>query len=146
MATRITIEVDDSEAQRRLAATQRRSQDLKPVFQEARVILGASNAANFASNGLPVGGWAPRQRDHAWPPLVKTGRLFNSLANLRGAPNEINKRNATFGTNVEYAKFHQSGTRQMPKRQIVFEPLGFRRTIAQAGADHIIGVRRALLP
>lgn len=146
MGTRIRVTVDDSDAQRKLGAVQRRSRDLRPVFEEARVLMGAANAENFASNGLPVGGWAPRKRDHAWLPLIKTGKLFNSLANLQGPPNEINNRNASFGTNVKYAKFHQNGTRHMPKRQIVFEPLGFRRKVGQMGADHIIGVRRSILP
>jgi phage gpG-like protein len=144
MAESVRIRIDDSEAQRKLRAAQVRSKDLRPVFEEARLLLGMANASNFTSNGLLVGGWDPRKRDHAWPPLIKTGRLFNSLANLRGPANEINRRNASFGTDVEYAKFHQNGTREMPKRQIVFEPVGFKRTIGMAGAAHIIGLRKRL--
>jgi phage gpG-like protein len=39
------------------------------------------------------------------------------------------------GTSVEYAKFHQYGTSKMPKRKIVFEPLGFAKKVGNdAGA------------
>jgi phage gpG-like protein len=43
--------------------------------------------------------------------------------------NVIEKDTATFGTNVEYAKFHQYGTTKMAKRKIVFTPREFPREL-----------------
>jgi phage gpG-like protein len=45
------------------------------------------------------------------------------------AVNVISKDTATFGTNVEYAKFHQYGTTKMPARKIVFTPREFPREL-----------------
>ena len=78
--------------------------------------------------------------------MRRTGALFNSLARLRGSPNDIGLREATFGTNIEYAKYHQNGTWKMPKRLIVFEPVGFKRELGDRGAAHIIGRRQEMLP
>jgi phage gpG-like protein len=44
---------------------------------------------------------------------------------------------ATFGTDVEYAKFHQYGTTNMAKRQIIFEPTGFGERLAIIAADYV---------
>ena len=54
--------------------------------------------------------------------MVQTEQLFKSLSELRGAPNDIGRDVARFGTNIEHAKFHQMGTSKMPKRQLVYEP------------------------
>jgi phage gpG-like protein len=71
--------------------------------------------------------------------MQQTGKLFRDLTSLNGAPNEINPTNATFGTKIEYAKFHQYGTTRMAKRQIVFEPPMFARELADKAAKHIVG-------
>ena len=144
MGIRITIH--DSGAQRKLGAMQRRSVNMRPVLNDARQMLQQANRANFTSNGLPVGGWAPRQEKAAWPLMRRTGALFNSLTRLRGSPNDIGLREATFGTKVEYARFHQNGTWKMPKRLIVFEPIGFGRRLGERAASHIIGRRQEMLP
>jgi phage gpG-like protein len=59
------------------------------------------------------------------------------LGNLRGAPNEINRTQANFGTNVKYAKFHQYGTTKMPKREIVFVPDIMRKKFADYARDYV---------
>lgn len=140
------VTVDDSSAQRLLRGMQRRSGNFRPVFLDARRMLEQSNVENFTSSGLPVGGWAPRKQQVAWPLMIRTGKLFTSLTNLRGAPNDIGLRSAVFGTKVEYAKFHQNGTRHMPKRLVVFEPVGFKARLGKRAADHIIGRRAEMLP
>lgn len=120
-----------------------RGENLKPVFWWARSELEKSNAENFTAHGLPVGGWVPRTQVYAWPIMRKTDRLFESLTNLRGAPNEVNRRNARFGTAVEYARFHQDGTRKMAKRQVVFEPPMFAQRLGAIAGGYIV---RAALP
>ncbi len=117
-----------------------RMDDHRVPFAGAREILSAANAENFASNGLPTGGWAPLDAEYAaWKsvnfpgatPLVQDGQLFRSLVALSGGVNFIGKTTAEFGTNVKYAKFHQYGTSKMPKREIVFEPAGFSQLLAE---------------
>lgn len=110
---------------------QRRSKDLGPAFEKMRDDLEELWSNNFLTNGLPSGGWKPLDARYAsWksyhfpgmPPMIRTGKLFSSLTNLRGAPNEIKRTSATFGTSVKYAKFHQYGTTKMAKREIIFAP------------------------
>jgi len=137
----IDVKVTLDEATPKLTSMKGRGTNFRPVFWIAREELGRANAKNFTSSGLPVGGWDPRTRDYAWPLMRRTGKLFQSLVSLQGAPNEINRMDATFGTDVEYAKFHQTGTRNMPKRQIVFEPAGFAAKMARiAGKYYVDGV------
>lgn len=124
----------------------RRAQDFTPVFLWAQDELRRANAKNFSSNGLPVGGWAPLSPPYAaWkaahgggPPMQRTGRLFRSLVSLSGPPNTITPMWARFGTEVDYAGFHQYGTRKMPKREVVYEPFGFAADLADRARDHLV--------
>lgn len=138
---RIKIDVDMDGTLAMLEGMDERSKSFIPVFERARLRLQAANAENFTSSGLPVGGWSPRTRRYAWAIMRRTGDLMGSLTSLRGAPNQIRPTSAQFGTDVEYAKFHQSGTRRMAKRQIVFEPKGFAHQVGSDAADHILGHR-----
>jgi len=140
MPVRINASMDASRAYKKLFAMEARSKNFMPVFEKARLELQAANAANFALGGLPAGGWKPLDASYAaWkainfpgsPPMVRTGRLFRSLTDLRGPANSIRPTSATFGTDVEYAKFHQYGTTKMAKRQIIFEPIGFAKKTSE---------------
>lgn len=138
----VDVEVDAGEAIDLIRSIKRQTRQYVVVFEEARIYLETAYTSNFASRGAEVGGWAPYG---AWSAevgqparLVRTGRLMESLSNLRGAPNDIGPRSATFGTDVPYAKFHQFGTRQMPMREVVFEPLGFAEFLAERVADHVV--------
>lgn len=116
-----------------------RSKTFEPIFIVAKKRIEASNVANFTANGLPAGGWAPLDPQYAAfkaakfpgrPTLVGNGRLFRSVASMTNSISSISPTKAEFGTNVEYAKFHQYGTRKMPKRKIIFEPQGFSKETA----------------
>lgn len=137
MALDIEIDVDMSDTMEMLNGMSRRSENFRPVFRFARQELEKANAANFTTAGLPSGGWAPRSQPYAWPIMRKTGSLFRSLTALRGAPNDIGRTTAIFGTNVEYAKFHQHGTLRMPKRMVVFEPPLFARQLGIVAAEYV---------
>jgi phage gpG-like protein len=134
---RIEIDCDAKKTLARLEAMSTRSKNFTPVFNEARQMLERANTENFTTGGLPVGGWKPRKGTYAWPPLIKSGKLFNSLANLRGNPNVVTPLFAEFGTKVEYAKFHQYGTSKMPARKIVFDPPGFSRELSEKAARFV---------
>jgi phage gpG-like protein len=137
-AISIDIDCDAAKVMARLEAMKKRSNNFTVVFQEARRMLEKANAENFTTGGLPVGGWKPRKDAYAWPLMKRTGKLFNSLVNLRGNPNVITSNEAHFGTSVEYAKFHQYGTTKMPARKIVFDPPGFSRDIAEKAAAYVV--------
>jgi phage gpG-like protein len=138
-AVRMEVECDNDAAMRRLEGMKARSMDFSPVFREAKRMLEKANAENFTTGGLPVGGWRPRKGEdgYAWPKLRKTNKLFNSLANLNGPPNVITPSFAQFGTDVEYARFHQYGTPRMPARKIVFDPVGFSADLAEKAARYV---------
>lgn len=143
---RIKIKIDARRAISRMRAMERRSKDFRSVFKWAKRELQRANAENFAANGLPVGGWSPlKPRYAAWkatkfpgaPTLVMSGKLFRELRSLNGPVNSIGLTKATFGTDIEYAKFHQYGTTKMAKRQIVYEPTGFAERLAIIAADYV---------
>ena len=143
---RIEIDVDIDDAMRFLQGMDRRAKDFRMAFEWARRELAKANAENFTARGLPSGGWDPRKRDYAWPIMRKSGALFRSLSSLTGPANRIGLNTAQFGTTIEYAKFHQYGTRKMAARKVVFEPRGFAGELGEKAAKHIIGLRASLLP
>lgn len=138
MRVRVKIDADVSMPLEKLLAMKARSKNLRPLFEYARVQLGKSNAENFALGGLPSGKkWDKRTQPYPWPLMIRTGKLMESLTSLFGPPNRIGLTTATFGTDVEYAKFHQYGTTKMPARKILFEPRGFSRDLADKAAQYI---------
>lgn len=143
---KIKIKVDAKKAIKRMQAMEKRSEDFRAIFKWAKRELKKANELNFTSAGLPVGFWSPLNPRYAsWkatkfpgaPYLVQSGKLFKSLRELNGAANTIGMKKASFGTDIEYAKFHQYGTSKMPKRKIVYEPTGFARSLALLAADHV---------
>jgi phage gpG-like protein len=145
--TTLQINIDTSEAQAYFRSMERKMLNYRPVFEVGRAVIAAANAENFTSAGLRVGGWAPlRPATVAWKaengfppsPLIRTGRLMESLTTLRGAPNEIRSHSATFGTDVAYAKYHQYGTRHMARRPIAFAPEEAAGVLGRAALGHIV--------
>ena len=144
---RIEIDVDIDDAMRFVQMMGIRAKNFIPAFEWARRELAKSNAENFTAGGLPSGSrWSPRKRAYAWPILRESDDLFKSLSSLRGPANQVSLTHAYFGTDIEYAKFHQYGTRKMAARKVVFEPRGFGRELGEKAAKHIIGLRASLLP
>ena len=64
--------------------------------------------------------------------------LLGSLTNLRNSASRIGDSDAEFGTNVEFAKFHQYGTTKMAKRKLVFEPPLFAEAVAQDLSRYVV--------
>lgn len=71
--------------------------------------LEAQTKQHFQEQGGPEGAWPPTKRGGQI--LVKTGLLRGSIEHAAIGPLEI-----AVGTNVAYGKFHQFGTRKMPRR------------------------------
>lgn len=150
MAQEISIDIKTGNAEQMLAGIQSRLTTIVPLFPKAKKYIAAANVNNFTTNGLPVGGWKPLSAKYgSWksinfpgaPTMVRTGRLFSSLASLRGPENKSTNTEMTFGlasNEVEYAKFHQFGTTKMPKRKIVFAPPLFAKWIAEQYSDYVV--------
>jgi phage gpG-like protein len=142
------VTVHDKQARMGMRKRFDRAEDFKPIFRWARDELSRANRRNFASAGAASGKpWLPLDDEYArWklahagpsPLLVFSGKLMRSLTSLRGSPNEIDKKHAVFGTNIDYAGFHQYGTSKMPARKIVYVPPLFAQTMAEKAADHIV--------
>lgn len=157
--TSIKITVDAKKAIARMVVMKKRANDMRPVLWRAKQWLRFANEENFRQAGLPSGGWSPLDPEYsAWKNLrepgagtmIRTGRLFRSLTSLDASPNKIGVMEATFGTKVEYAKFHQYGTTKMPKRKVVYEPLGFASRFGEVAATYVChgntaAVRQSLL-
>lgn len=68
----------------------------------------------FTNNALVR--WAPRKKQQAWPILVKTGKLLNSIRILSRGKNYF-----IIGTDLKYADYHNEGTNRLPQRQFIGE-------------------------
>ena len=142
------VRVFDKDARLYFKKMFRRAEDFRPIFRWARDELERSNRQNFATSGTASGRpWSPLDTEYSrWklanagpkPLLVFDGTLRRSLTSLRGRPNEIDKKKAVFGTDIEYAKFHQFGTRKMPQRKIVFVPPFFAEEMAARIANYVV--------
>ncbi len=134
--------------QRYLSGVARRSNSFSAQFRWARRELAQWNAQNFATLGSASGkAWNALDTEYqAWkiinygsaPTMVRTGDLYRDLVTLRGGPNHVGHKTASFGTDLEYAKFHQMGTRFMPARKIVFEPVDFQEELGNRILEHLI--------
>jgi phage gpG-like protein len=138
MSIDIDIDCDAMKTIQRLQGMELRSKSFRPLFEYARLELQRANAENFSLGGLPSGKrWKPEEEPDPAPLMRESGNLFRSLTLLFGRPNRVGDTSAEFGTNVEYAKFHQYGTRKMASRKIVFEPRGFARDLGEKAAKYV---------
>jgi len=144
-AVRIIVDLNGSD--KRMEDIEDRGENLRYVFDWAQEELEKANRKNFETGGQPVGNWKRLDAQYAsWkaanipgaPKMFATGRLFRSLSNMsRHGIAIIGDKQAEFGTEVEYAKFHQYGTSKMPKRKIVFTPREFSRDLRKKTADYV---------
>lgn len=113
--------------------------DFKPVFQQFGMSFRQGMAAIFANTGGRVNAnkvidgvvWAPLQPKYkAWKAnivpfgtLVFSGEMADSFRQkgARGNIEEINDFSASYGSRNRLARWHQSGTKFMPARPIIFE-------------------------
>lgn len=66
-------------------------------------------------------------------PLIRTGKLVNSLTHRPLPIEHVTPSEVKAGTNVKYARYHQTGTRYMPQR-ILFSPAQIRKEQAATTA------------
>lgn len=103
----------------------------QPMFNSMADVFARSQSQNFGSGGGMYGYWRPLSVEYAsWkavnfpgaPILTRTGRLRDSLTNRPLGVEHIDNKRMVLGTAVEYAGYHQHGTRRMPQRKLINEP------------------------
>jgi phage gpG-like protein len=147
----MTVKVDTSALKRKFAAMTRRSRDFRPVLRWVMQELQKSHRDNFRREGMSDRGfpWSPLDPQYAsWKTenygahgiLVRTGDLERSLTmnSARGSIRDIGLSTATFGTDIPYARWHQSGTRNMAQRKPVFVPNLMKQRTGNVVAEYIV--------
>ena len=147
------IEVKGIKRTRRyIRGIMKRSLNFHTQLRWARDEIKKANRANFATQGLASGkAWNALDLEYqSWkmahygplPTMVREGDLFRQLTTLSGRVNHVGIKHATFGTDQDYAGFHQTGTRFMPARKIVFVPKRFAHELGEEVADYLVYGKR----
>jgi len=113
--------------QKKLGEIRKGLKNSKPILDEIADSAIKNYKQNFKEKGKRLEApWPPRKRSYPHPILVKTGKL------KRGFKKEsVTNKKAVITNPVEYAKYHQFGTRKLPIRKII----GYSKVIR----DIIIG-------
>lgn len=131
MRVHVKIDVDSAKAVASLQAIAARTQDTRPWLRKLATALAAAQLMNFSTKGSLAGGWAPLSPDYGlWkrsnmpgrPMMVSTGRLKASVTSRDRLVQSMTGTSMRIGSDVHYAEFHQSGTRNMPRRKVVVVP------------------------
>ena len=116
----ITIEIDDDGVVAGLSRLAGRMEDMSPVMREIGDAVREASMESFEREAPPEGG--------KWPPLSpatirrrRGGPVHRILQDTGALRQSIVKRlegdrSVIVGARVEYAPFHQFGTRRMPAR------------------------------
>lgn len=130
--------------------------DFTDVFKQCAIVFRRSMGSLFANTGGRVNAsrlieqpaWAPlspkykqwKQRIVPFGTLVFSGSMASSFTDKGANYNieQIGKKEAVFGSNHPLAKFHQYGTRKMPKRPIVFDSEFRNKAFLRILADNIV--------
>lgn len=152
---RKSIKVDTRELSAYARRVKVREKNFRPVWQDVFDDLADAHMRNFQTDGAAVGGWAPVtgryfnekfKQGYGGRTMIRTGSLRDALSSFRGAGSERAQRltSASWGIDtsdaspISYAKFHQTGTRNLHERQIVFTPRGFGKRVAEMIGEHIV--------
>jgi phage gpG-like protein len=126
----------------------RRALNFSSVLRWARDDIKKANRANFATLGVASGkAWNALDTEYqswkiehygALPTMIRSGDLYRQLTTLSGRVNHIGLKSAQFGTDQDYARFHQLGTRFMPARKIVFVPKHFAHELGVKVGEYLV--------
>jgi phage gpG-like protein len=114
--------------------------DARPAFRRIEQELRREESHWFESRG--GGAWEPLDpvtaaRKGGGDVLVASGRLRSSLTSSPHV--EENRTVLRFGTDVSYARFHEYGTKSMPKRPpLVVPSLRLRRAMSDTIRRHLL--------
>lgn len=130
----LTFDVDgDTQVARGFSRFADNVKDLSDAFREIAKDFHESEERQFdTEGGYGAGGWAPlapstieSKARRGFPDriLVRTGQLRDSLMG-RGprAVEVVRPLELRVGTELDYARYHQRGTRRMPARPVIMLP------------------------
>ena len=101
--------------------------DFSHLLNDFRYDLANEKSVAFATQSTPAGQeWASlakttQRRKALSPILVRTGALRASLVEVDGPENidEASSRQLVYGTAIDYATFHETGTKFIPARPVI---------------------------
>lgn len=98
-----------------------RARDPQPIGPEVAAVVNRSTERRFESRGP---GWPPladetEQRKTGSEPLVDSGRLKSAMTHQAAKQTDQDELTVSSQQEPPYARFHQYGTKRMPKREIV---------------------------
>jgi hypothetical protein len=122
-----------------------RAGDVAPAGGEVKRIFHDAERRTFGSSGP---GWPPlspatserKAREGLSSSLLRSSdRLYESLTQMFGS-HQIDNRTSDelrFGTTVQYARYHDQGTRTMPRRRLTEPTASERRDMVAAIERHV---------
>lgn len=120
--------VGEKQVDRTLARVADDITDARPLWDKLANDFGRIESAQFASQGAYSGGWpALSPRYAAWksrhypgkPILQRTGALHRDLTARPYGVERITGESMTVGTDLPYARYHQTGGGSLPRRRPV---------------------------
>jgi phage gpG-like protein len=124
--------------------------DLAPFWEAAGSMLVTTVGEQFDTQGGRTGGWAPLSPQYAidkarkygsQPILVASGAMRASLMGGSGNISRQIPEGLVFGTDVSYARYHQTGTSRMPQRRILDLTSDDRRAMMKLLQRHLFGAK-----
>lgn len=151
MSGNITITGDEILAEH-LRIMGKRARSMRVPLTKFGARVRRHNRAQFRTRGAAGGTpWAPLSPKYAAYKLSRVGPkpimrftddLWKSLTRNPMGVQDIGKMTAEFGTDVDYAEFHQRGTSKMPARPIVTRTEALDNELRRLVSDHITEVMK----
>lgn len=148
MAGRVEI-LGDELVKNMLDGMMDRARNLIPAWRRFAGVLRRHNRAQFLTQGVQGGRpWKPLEPHYAAWKLKRYGpklilqREGDLMEDLTGTPMGVERyfpQMAEFGTDVDYATFHDTGTRYMPARKPLVVTPGLRSELERLVSDHVVG-------
>jgi phage gpG-like protein len=123
-----------------------RGADVRPVSEKVRSVYRKSTERRFRTRG--EGAWPPlagstmerKQRQGLDPrPLRATEKLYRALTSPRAA-GQVDVRDRSefrFGTTLPYARFHDTGSGGVPRRELIELTPAERREVTKLISGHV---------
>ncbi len=140
----ISIDIDDRQILDVLARLRARVDDMTPVMNAIGMKLEARISRRFEDTTDPNGRlWMPGSRGYPWEydrryPKDGNRRLLDRTGDLLdGLSYQADRDSVVIGFGVDYAAFHEYGTKHMQRRGILFsDPVA--RTLGDDDRDSIL--------
>lgn len=149
---RMRFGMNKNRAEARIKVIEARTKNLRPWLDKVAEAVAMAERLNFATHGSLVGGWAPLSPEYgSWkhlhrpgmPLLINTGKLAESLTVKNRLVLRMGLTSMTLGSDVNYAHFHQYGTRKMPRRKVLVVPESVVKAMKKDLAMYVVHGRWA---